>query len=341
MIAAPSSLLCDIGACAASQDVVNSMLGAVGSALSGAADWMVTNVVSFIARTTQPGFASSWVSGPATRMETVAALVALPVLMVATVGAVLRQDGRRLARVWGVGLPVAVLAGMAAPALAQTGLLVTEELCRVVAGPNYELVAHPLAGVLVDKVLARLPVFVTILVSAITMAGALLIWLELSLRMAAIYVTVLFMPVALVTFIWPATAGMAKRAVELLGALILSKFVIVACLVIGLAAMKGTAAGGVVAGAGIVLMAAFAPFALLRLAPVVEAAAIAHLEGLSRRPLQAAGAAATTVAAAGSHPVAQLLLSSNGGGGGGTSAAETVRPRGVPEHAADFPVGDV
>jgi hypothetical protein len=46
--------------------------------------------------------------------------------------------------------------------------------------------------------------------------------------------------------------------------------------------------GAAVSGVAILLMAAFAPMALLKLVPLVEVSAIAHLEGLSRRPFQAA-----------------------------------------------------
>ncbi len=75
-------------------------------------------------------------------------------------------------------------------------------------------------------------------------------------------------------------------------ALILSKFVIVAALTLGLAAMaSGTSADDAVAGGAILLIAGFAPFTLLRLAPIVESAAIAHLEGMSRRPFRAASRA--------------------------------------------------
>ena len=119
------------------------------------------------------------------------------------------------------------------------------------------------------------------------------------------------MPLALACYVWPATAAIAKRTVELLAALILSKFVIVATLTLGVAALHGgPSPDNAVIGAAILLIAGFAPFCLLRLAPIVEAGAIAHLEGMSRRPLRAAGRAATTVAAGPAHPVVGLVLSS-------------------------------
>ena len=59
------------------------------------------------------------------------------------------------------------------------------------------------------------------------------------MRAAAIYVAVFFMPLALACYVWPATTAIAKRTVELLAALILSKFVIVATLTLGVAALHG------------------------------------------------------------------------------------------------------
>jgi len=113
-----------------------------------------------------------------------------------------------------------------------------------------------------------------------------LIWLELLLRASAIYVAVFFLPVALAGLVWPATARWSRRLVELLAALILSKFVIVAVLSLGVAMVaNGDGIDVAVSGGALLLLAAFAPFVVLRLAPVVETAAIAHLEGIERRPL--------------------------------------------------------
>jgi hypothetical protein len=70
---------------------------------------------------------------------------------------------------------------------------------------------------------------------------------------------------------------------------VLSKLVIAAVLALA-AGLLGSSSGvgGVVEGVGLLAVASFAPFALLRLVPAVEAGATAHLEGLGRRPLHAA-----------------------------------------------------
>ena len=161
------------------------------------------------------------------------------------------------------------------------------------------------------------------------------------MRAAAIYVAVFFMPLALACYVWPATAAIARRTVELLAALILSKFVIVATLTLGVAALHGgPSADNAVVGSAILLIAGFAPFCLLRLAPIVEAGAIVHLEGLARRPLRAVGRAATTVAAGPAHPVAGLVLAARAGSARPPAAAAVTAqwvagaPGGLPRSTA-------
>jgi hypothetical protein len=131
---------------------------------------------------------------------------------------------------------------------------------------------------------------------------------------------------------------MARRSVELIAALILSKFIIVATLSLGLAAVaQSTPADGAVAGGAILLIAGFAPFTILKLAPVIETAAISHLEGLSRRPLRAASSAATMAASAPAHPVARMMLAATGRRGDSPPPASPVSPQPIPTRLPDFP----
>jgi hypothetical protein len=85
--------------------------------------------------------------------------------------------------------------------------------------------------------------------------------------------------------VWPATLRWARRLVELLAVLILSKFVIVAVLSLAASALASGASGGglaaLLAGASLLLLAALAPYSLLRLVPFVEAGAAGHLEGVA------------------------------------------------------------
>ena len=111
--------------------------------------------------------------------------------------------------------------------------------------------------------------FLALLVGLFMIGAAFALWIELLMREAAVYVIVLMLPLAFAAMVWPARRIWAVRAVELLVALILSKFAIVAVLVARRRRHQLGADGGsvsaVMTGAVLVLLAAFSPWALLRL----------------------------------------------------------------------------
>jgi len=323
----------------------SSVIETVASGLQHAADWLVGQVIDLIMRSAEPHMDAGWFGPEIALIEKVAVLVVLPVLMVASMGPVLRQDARRLLRVWAVGLPVAVFGGFVAAELTGVALGATDGITSLVAGSHSAGLGRQFVTAMTSSPALVAPVFVQIAIAGLTMVGALLVWLELMVRSAGVYVATFFMPLALVAYIWPATAGVAKRAVQILASLILSKFVIVACVSLGLAALAGGGVDAEVSGAGVLLMAAFAPFALLRLAPIVEASAIAHLEGMSRRPVRATARAATAAAGAPTHPITQLVMSARSRASGGEGDAGGLEPTLVAAQpltfrAPDYPVPD-
>ena len=110
--------------------------------------------------------------------------------------------------------------------------------------------------------------------------GAFVLWLEMIIRDAAIYICVFFLPLTFVAMVWPATSRWARRLVELLVAIILAKFVIISILTLATAAIANTGVAGdtttfeqMLAGSAILVLAAWSPFALLRMIPMMELAA--------------------------------------------------------------------
>jgi hypothetical protein len=104
-----------------------------------------------------------------------------------------------------------------------------------------------------------------------------------------VYIVVLLLPLVFAGLVWPARRVWAVRAVEVLAALILSKFAIVAVLGLGGAALDHATEHGfdaVLAGMVLVLLAALAPWAVLRLVPLTELASSAA--GALRPQMQAA-----------------------------------------------------
>jgi hypothetical protein len=320
------------------RDTAQGVIGAFTTVLSSGASWLVDHVIQLVNTSTRVDLSSTWFTERARVMAVLLEAVVLPLLIAATIGPILRQDLRRLGRIWGVGLPLALIGGFAGVQFTQIGLSVTDELCGAIAGPGGQLQGH-FGGVIASGLTGGAPQLVQILVAILMVVGTVMVWLELVIRAAAVYIAVFFMPLALAGYVWPATAAMTRRVVELLVALILSKFVIVATLTLGLAALEqGSVVDRTVIAGAILLIAGFAPFCLLRLAPIVEVAAIGHLEGLSHRPFRAGGRAATAVVAAPASPVVRLLMAARSGSGSPIRTAP-VMPQPVADRQADYPTG--
>ena len=118
-----------------------------------------------------------------------------------------------------------------------------------------------------------------VFLGAIVMAvGAVVVWIELLVRQAAVYVAVLFLPISIAGIVWPATAHWFKRLVHILVAVVLSKFVIAAILSLAASGLAATGDeggfGAVLSGGALLTLAAISPLALLRLVPVVEAGVV-------------------------------------------------------------------
>ena len=311
------------------------LLSAFTSYLSAADSWLVGHLAGLFGAS--PELRGKWFGGAYAAMMRAFEVIVTPMLLVATIGAIIRQDLNRLGRIWAVGLPVAATAAAAATVLTDLGLQATDSLTSVVVGGHINL-HGALLNLTPDTLATGAPALVAMGILLVALVGALLVWLELVLRSAAIYVAVFFMPLALATFIWPAAATIAKRSVQVLTALVLSKFVIFATVWLGTSVLAGDSSiDGALEGAGILLLASFAPFALLKLVPVVEVGAIAHLDGLVRRPFRAASRAAA-VGAAPSHPVVQRILASRASGESSQPEPSAVQAQPLPTRMPDYRV---
>ena len=98
--------------------------------------------------------------------------------------------------------------------------------------------------------------------------AGVLVWLELAVRNAAIYLAVLFFPVALAASIWPTLAGWTSRLVRLLFLFVILKPVVLVVLAFaGNAALAGLSLHGGLASSAGTIIAAITIFALAAMAP--------------------------------------------------------------------------
>jgi type IV secretion system protein TrbL len=270
----------------------DSVMDTVTSWVADSAQWVLTRVVNFIDESTSPDLGVAWFQERYRFMLGLGALVVLPIFLLAVGRSVLRQDLHELVRTAAVHLPVAILGTFLAVYLTQSLLVVTDQLSAAVGARIaddtshiFDAVGRSLSGA-PGVAAPALPSFVIFIVALLLIIGAFFVWLELLVRSAAVTVSVFFMPLILAGFVWPGGARWTKRMIETLFALIISKFVIVAVISLATAALADPGGGGfgtVMGACALMLMAAFAPFAILKLMPVVEASAANQLEALRYR----------------------------------------------------------
>jgi hypothetical protein len=293
----------------AAQNVVStagdSALRSFTAAVAAAGKFFLEKVGNLLQGTTSPDVVNAdWFASQYRVMLALAVVIALPILLVSVAQSIVRADGMQAIRSAFVFLPLAAILSAVGPAMAQMLIDVSDWMSAALGG-NAAADAQKfmsdagsaLAGLGTGTLNPAAPVFGVLLGALIVTLGALSIWLELLLRAAAIYISVLFLPLALSAMIWPAGWRWCRRLIEFLIAIIFAKVFIVA--IINLAA-AGLARGGlgdkfegVLAGGALLLMAAFTPVALLKLIPLAEAAVVTA--GHQRAALRQATAGATAL----------------------------------------------
>jgi type IV secretion system protein TrbL len=272
----------------------NSIMNQLTTWVAEAAVSLIGRIVEFMESSTTPRLTSEWFSDRYELMMGLGLLVLLPLLLIAAIRALLHQDMGQLLKSFFLYVPVAILATFVAIHLTQMLLAITDDLSAAVSesvGGDATRFLEGGAGSVASALGGVTGGFLMFFGALLVVVAGLLLWIQLLIRSAAIYVCVFFLPLVLAGLVWPATARWTKRLIETLIALILSKFVIVAIISLAVAAMGrplsesgGGGVGTVIGGASLLLLAAFSPFALFKLIPLAEAHSIGHLEGMERRP---------------------------------------------------------
>lgn len=283
--------------CGAAGDAAGAVAGAAGDAVmrgitswvTNAAVWVTGKVGELIEATTSPDVQAGWFEGQYRSMLAVAGLLAVPMLLLAVMQAVWRQDVWTLLRSAFGYLPMAFILAGAAIVGTQLLIAITDDLsASIVQGVGDDRsnllasIGEAYKSAVDDDSNGAIPLFGTFLGALILAVGAFILWLEMIIRSAAIYIALFFLPLTFIAMIWPATGRWARRLIEFLVAVILAKLVIFAIIALATAALTNTtlAESGdgatfekMIAGAALLVLAAWSPFALMRLIPMMETAA--------------------------------------------------------------------
>jgi hypothetical protein len=309
-------------------------LAALAGWVAAGSRFALRETAKAIDATSSPRLAAPWFSLIYWRVAGIGVLLTLPFLFAAAVQGLLRSDPGLLVRCALGYLPLAMLGVGVAAQVGGLLLTATDELCALVssaaghAGPGFLDRAALLGGV---AALTKATPFVVFFVAVLTVAGAAVLWMELVVRDAAVYVVVALLPLAFCAMVWPARRVWALRAIELLVALILSKLAIVAVLTLGGAAL-GSGPLAYMAGVALVALGACAPWAMVRLIPFAELAS----EAAGRLRAETGGARLAQSVALGTGELAHNWASSTtaemrreaerGGVDAGTAPPQLARP---------------
>jgi len=277
--------------------------------------WVVGGVFAFFLDATDPNVEADWFvtgTGPYATTASIGATLLLLFVLAGIIQGTLNGDIGGMLRRIALDLPVSVLGMVAIVTVTQALIRLTDVLSMHVMGNFQDDLAQ--FGAVVAS-LQRLgggtsTAFVIFVLGFVTVLAGLVLVAELVIRAALIYIVVALAPLVFATRLWPATRGAARKLLELLCALILSKLVIAVALAVSAAAAVGTGSGGevtelprpevfaedpggsVTQAVGILLtaaaafgVAAFSPLLIAKLLPLTEAAVVS--QGVRGGPIRA------------------------------------------------------
>ena len=268
--------------------IINALSRLFTSGVQSIAAWAFDGMTHALLATTQVDL-GGWFDAPWRAMLAVAATLAIPVLLVGVAAEVIagRPSGA-LRR--GVLIPLAVgPALLAARAVLGLVLAVVNGCCALVVqlgvggsggfAHALDRMRHVL-GVTGGGIPGTNGVALLFVV-LITAFLCFVIWIELAVRAALVYLLAAFIPLALAGLFWHATARWTRRLLEVLAAVVLAQLVITVVMVLAAAALGGHAdglAGGidqVAVGLALLFLGTLGLPMTLRLLPHVVEASVA------------------------------------------------------------------
>jgi hypothetical protein len=308
----------------AAVDCATDPVGCVAKSFGQAAGWFMDKLATVITATTQVDMTNGGFLQLYTTMFGLAAVLTLLRVMFSVLTNVARGQGMEAVKAATGYYIAAVAVGAFAPAVVYVLLQLSDGLTKAVTLNTTDDTARFLTGV--GKTMVAMPndisAAVVLLVAVLMVISALVLWLELLLRAAAIYAVTLFATPVASGLINRNSWGSVRRWLNFLIALILAKPAVAAVLALAatLAAHGSTADAfsSVLVALALLVMAIFATALLFKFIPHLGDE-LAHVAS-ARRELANAGPAAAIPGPASIVNRSINVHASNGGRSKGGSA---------------------
>lgn len=292
------------------------VIGGLSSWVLGAIGWIVGAVFEFFSTATSPNLEADWFrAGPYATTTTIAAVLMVAFVFAGVIQGVLAGDTGGLIRLVTVEVPLSVLAMVGLVGGVQLLIAVTDALADgLMARFGQDMTQfRDLVTAIDTRTVGAASGFVVVVLAVIAVFAGIVLIGELVVRAALIYLVVALAPLVFAARAWPALAGMTRKLIESIAALVLAKLVVAVALTVASAAAVGTTSpaattlaapeaapttAATTAGSeatqtvGVLLaalttfgVAAFSPLMIARLFPLTEAALVAH--GLRGAPMRA------------------------------------------------------
>ena len=213
-----------------------------------------------------------------TMTSVIAGSLVLVFLLLSLIRAMLAGEFSSMWRAALVDVPAAFLATALTVVVASALLAMVDEASATLLGAEGEQLAA-FGDSLTDVEQLSLAGLLGILFGLLFVVGAVLVWIQLLVRAALIYIVIAFAPITWVTRAYPGTRSIARRGAEIGIALIVSKFVMAISFRLGAEALASAdvASGeadlsAMLVGSAIMLMTAFMPWLIFKVIPAVETA---------------------------------------------------------------------
>jgi hypothetical protein len=298
-----SHLLCVVSptTCVTSiaKSTFSDLFNALTSWILASVQWILTSVGAVLASASEPSAVTGGAQSEFTTLLVVSPVLMMLGLLVATLQALRHGEASSLWRVY-LGVAPASVAGVAlARPVASLILTAVNELSSTAAGT---VAQHEttLAKELMSLT-STAPGFGVFVLAGAVVVGAVLLWFELVVRVVVLTLLLVLVPIVVPLATFPSLRRIGWRLAETFVTVAASKFVIVVTLVLGLDELASSGSD-IVVGAVTLLLAACAPYLVLRVVPIIEQSALHQFDGLRSRATRA-------VTSAPSSPVAQVARS--------------------------------
>ncbi len=338
---------------AMAESMADSTLGWFVKALGDAVSKVGEQLLHFLDTSSTATFDEGWWSGPRAQeiwgtVVILAGVIMLGCLLLAVIQGVIAGDPMAMIKAAFLEVPMSVFGILVMVAVTTLLMGIVDGASAAVLSSADESLGRFFRGMAYSPA----PLLTTAVVLIVMLIGTFLVWVELIIRASLIYLLVAFSPLLLAARVWPGAKGAFRKLVELGLALIVSKFAIALALGLGAAALGGGGAGNLgspgpnpndigtqagytlgalVVGAGLILLASFSPFIILKILPIFEGAVVA--QGIAGSPARGAQQTMQTayygkalkdkLAGGGSGPSGGPAPTGGSPGGGGSGGGGT------------------